>query len=511
MPGKWITSQQVEIYMTARKAGYPQITSCAKAGISERSGRSIEKGNKRSKTQKDKPWRTRKDPLFAVWETELVPLLNTNPLLQPITLLEYLQATYKDEENNAIYGDSLLRTMQRRVQHWKSTQGPAQEVMFRQQHEPGRLALSDFTEFKGVIIAIKGHIFEHRFYHFRLAYSHWSYLKVIHGGESYTALAEGLQEALWQLGGAPREHRTDSLSAAFKNLEKDAVDDITVRYESFCQYYSMKATRNNPGAKHENGSVESPHGHLKRRIQQALMLRGSHEFESVVEYQDFIDEVTQQHNRRNAKAIGIERQALQKLPTYKTQDYTEITARVSSSSTIDVRRITYSVPSRLIGRCLRIRLYDDRLCCYLGATLAITLMRIYSPAKTKRGRQIDYRHVIHSLIKKPQAFRYSTLRDDLLPNDDYRQIWDYVNTRLDAKTACKFIVGVLHLAGTENCETQLATYILHDINHQRLKSLSQYQIKFKTSNPPLPQVKVFQHVLKSYDVSTQCEEQAHVA
>ena len=513
MPGKWITSQQVEIFMTARKAGYPQGTSCAKAGISERSGRAIEKGKHRNNTPKDKQGRTRKDPLFAVWESELVPLLSKNPLLQPMTLLEYLQVTHKDSEGNAIYSDSLLRTLQRRVQHWKSTEGPAQEVMFRQHHEPGRLGLSDFTEFKGVIITIQGNVFEHRFYHFRLAYSHWSYLKITQGGESYTALAEGLQEALWQLGGAPLEHRTDSLSAAFKNIEREAADDITLRYESFCQYYGMKATRNNPGVKHENGSVESPHGHLKRRIQQALMLRGSHEYESVSEYQNFIDEVVHQHNRRNAKAISIERAALQKLPTYKTQDYTEITARVSSSSTIDVRRITYTVPSRLIGRCLRIRLYDNRLCCFLGSTLTITLTRAYASGKSTRGRKIDYRHVIHSLVKKPQAFRYSNLRDDLLPNDDYRQIWHHVNKNLDAKIACKFIVGILYLAGTEDCEAELASRILRDISHQRLQSLSQYQIKFKTINPtsPLPQIQISQHILKSYDFINQHKEITHVA
>jgi hypothetical protein len=228
----------------------------------------------------------------------------------------------------------------------KSTQGSAQEVMFRQQHAPGHLGLSDFTEFKGVKVTIKGDIFKHRFYHFRLAYSHWSFLKVIHGGESYTALAEGLQEALWLLGGSPSEHRTDSLSAAFKNFERDAIADMTTRYEALCHYYMMKPTRNNRGEKHENGSIESPHGHLKRRIEQALLLRGNSEFESHSAYDEFIREVTQQHNRRNAKAITIERTALQKLPTYRTQDYTEITARVSSASTIDVRRVTYTVPSQ---------------------------------------------------------------------------------------------------------------------------------------------------------------------
>lgn len=510
MPGKFITSQQVEIFMTARKSGYTQVISCAKAGISERSGRTIEKGKGSRKNDKAARRRTRNDPLSAIWEAELVPLLQQNPNLQPITLLEYIQQEHKDDEGNCIYGDQILRTLQRRVKHWKSTQGPTQEVMFRQHHEPGRLGLSDFTEFKGVTITIKGEILEHRFYHFRLAYSHWSFLKVIQGGESYTALAEGLQEALWLLGGAPGEHRTDSLSAAFKNIENDAIADMTLRYENFCRYYMMRPTRNNPGVKHENGSIESPHGHLKRRIQQSLLLRGSNEFVSVEAYDEFIKEVTQQHNRRNAKSISIERSVLQKLPTYKTQDYTEITARVSSASTIDVRRITYTVPSRLIGSSLRIRLYDNRLCCYLGSTLTITLTRVYATGKSKRGRKIDYRHVIHSLIKKPQAFRYSTMREDLLPNEDYQEIWRYVNEKLDAKTACKFIVGALYLAETEDCESSLATEILRDIRSKKLLAFSHYQMKFKTDNPKLPNIHVYQHNLKSYDVISSRQELSDV-
>ena len=71
-------------------------------------------------------------------------------------------------------------------------------------------------------------MFNYRLYHYWLAFSGWRYVKVICGGESFTALSTGLQNALWRSGGAPKEHRTDSLSAAFNNLaEKEA---LTVRY-----------------------------------------------------------------------------------------------------------------------------------------------------------------------------------------------------------------------------------------------------------------------------------------
>lgn len=322
---------------------------------------------------------------------------------------------------------------------------------------------------------------------------------MILGGESYTALAEGLQEALWRLGGAPREHRTDSLSAAFKNLSRDEATDITCRYDALCKHYGMKATRNNRGAGHENGSVESAHGHIKRRIEQALLLRGSHDFTSIDAYQAFLDGVVCQHNRRNAKALSVEREALQALPAYKAADYTEVVARVSSSSTIDVRRVTYTVPSQLQGETLRVHLYDDRLIGFLGGREACVLTRVYAQGNRRR-RQVDYRHVIHSLVKKPQAFRWSQLRASLLPTPVYRAIWAYVDAHLEARQACRFIVGLLYLASEQDCESALGERVHKDVSRSRLLSLSAYQKLFSQPTERVPVLAIQpQHILTSYD------------
>jgi len=451
MSGNWITNQQVEIYMTSRQQKHTQATSSAKAGISERSGRKIDSGKRINQHKTHRHWRTRHDPLEAVWEAELIPMLEQSPRLQPITLLEYIQSRYPDE-----YPDKVLRTLQRRIKQWQALLGPEKEVMFRQTHMAGQQGLSDFTQLKKVNITIGGVPFKHLLYHFRLAFSHWSYMKVIEGGESFTALAEGLQDALKRLGGAPHQHRTDSLSAAFKNLNKDAREDITSRYEVLCAQYAMIPTRNNRGAGHENGSVESPHGHLKTRIQQALLMRGSNDFAHVEAYQDFINDVVVQHNRRNAKAVTEERSALQALPLHRAPDYTELSVIVSSSSTIDVRRVTYSVPSRLQGETLHIHLYDNRLACYLGHVPVIELKRLH-PKGSTRSRLIDYRHVIHSLVKKPQAFRHSVLRNELLPSVEFHAIWHALDGTLSPKEACKVMVGLLHIAAQENCEQTLGS------------------------------------------------------
>ena len=493
MPGKWLKSHQKVVYMVARKKGLNQMTSAAKAGMSERSGREIEKGRRIDPWSKKRNWPTRKDPFADVWDKELVHLLEKKPKLTATTLLEFLQEKYSD-----FYKDDVLRTLQRRVKKWKALHGPKREVMFLQQHEPGRLGLSDFTQLKKVTVTIAGKVFKHLLYHFRLAFSHWSYIKVICGGESYTALAEGLQEALLRLRGAPMEHRTDSLSAAFKNLSKEEKQDITDRYSAFCEHYGMKATRNNLGAKHENGSVEVAHSHLKKRIRQALLLRGNRDFESLESYQQFIDQVVKKHNKRNAMTVESERKVLQALPRSKAADYTEISAPVSSSSTVQVRRVTYTVPSRLIGEVLRIRLYHDRLICYLGSTHTITLNRIYT-RRNQRKRSVDYRHVIHSLAKKPQAFRHSKIRDDLLPNSLYHAIWQHVDRVMPDKVACKFIVGLLLLAATEDCEQDLAEHVLEKIYKTTPLHLHKIQDRFSSRKAQVPQVKVSQHLLAKYN------------
>ena len=152
--------------------------------------------------------------------------------------------------------------------------GADQEVIFRQVHEPGRMGLSDFTDMADLGVTIAGERLDHRLYHFRLAYSGFEHAHVILGGESYVALAEGLQNALWALGGAPREHRSDSLSAAFRNLDQEAREDLTRRYDALCAHYGMQPTRNNRGVAHENGGIESAHGHLKKAVSDALLMRG---------------------------------------------------------------------------------------------------------------------------------------------------------------------------------------------------------------------------------------------
>ena len=254
MPGKHATDQQVRRYMDSRRDGYSQAAAAARAGLSERTGRRIEADPVLpSQQDRTRRYRTRQDPFVEVWREELVPMLQTIPHLRATTILGELQHRHPGR-----YPDRLLRSLQRRVAYWRATEGPERELIFRQEHPPGRQALSDFTNGGGLAVTIAGAPFPHLLYHFWLAFSGWQYVKAICGGESFTALTESLQEALWQLGGVPREHRTDRLSAAYRNLSSQ--EDEATRYAEFCRYYGMEPTRNNAGVSHENGSVEAAHG-----------------------------------------------------------------------------------------------------------------------------------------------------------------------------------------------------------------------------------------------------------
>ena len=417
---------------------HKQVLAAAKAGMSERSARRVERDRTLPSQKPRRYWRSRCDPFAAVWETEIVPLLQSAPRLMAITILRKLQ-----DEHPGCFPDGVLRTLQRRIRHWRALEGPPKEVFFPQEHAPGERGLSDFTAMGDLNVTIAGAPFPHLLYHFVLAFSRWEHAEVVEGGESFEALSRGLQNALWQAGGAPREHRSDSLSAAFKNLQQE--QDFTARYMALLEHYGMSGTRNNRGESHENGSVESAHRYLKEAVDQALLLRGHRDFDDRSAYEAFVREVVLRRNRRNAAAFRIEREQLLELPPRRTTDFVEEEARVTRCGTFTVRGILYSAPSRLIGHRLKVRLYSDRLDCYLGGARVLTLARGTRSPLNGRGRMLDYRHFIEALKRKPQAFKGLAFRDALFPREAYRRTWEQLSQKLTPRQACQSMVGLLEL------------------------------------------------------------------
>ena len=447
--------------MKFRQTDVPPVAA-AKASISVATAYRFEQDRRLPSHHEQTRGRRRPDPLADFFDVEIVPMLKAAPGLRAVAIFEEMQRRHPD------LSAGVRRTLERRIRSWRALNGAEQEVIFRQIHEPGRMGLSDFTDMADLGVIIAGERLVHRLYHFRLVYSGFEHAHVVLGGESYVALAEGLQNALWALGGSPHEHRSDSLSAAFHNLDKDAREDLTRRYDGLCLHYGMQPTRNNRGVAHENGSIESSHGHLKKAVKDALLMRGVNDFDDLAAYRRFIDEIVSRKNARCAKRIEAERASLQRLPGQRTCDYEETIVVVTSSGGFMLKKVFYTVPSRLIGHRLRVRLYDDRLDLFIGGTLLMTLTRGRAAATGKHAHVVDYRHVIHALRRKPMALLGLAYRDQLFPRDAYRQTFDRLLERVPAKSACGLMVNLLALAHERGCEAELASLLAAELAANQL-------------------------------------------
>jgi hypothetical protein len=492
--GRHINDQQVRLYMRLR-TDHTQITAAAKSGLSVATGRRTDRDPRAPSAKKQRRiYRTRPDPLAGVWDEEIVPLLQAAPGLRPISLFDELARRHPDR-----IGPSFRRTLERRVAEWKALHGADRDVMFRQIQQPGRMGLSDFTDVSDLGVIIGGQRLEHRLYHFALACSGFEHVEIVLGGESYPALASGLENALRLLGGVPQEHRSDSLSAAFRNLTKSDADDLTKRFEALVAHFGMVPSRNNRGVAHENGAIESRHGHVKKRIAQALLLRGSASFDDLDGYRAFVADVVSQHNRRHAAMIDAERAVLKSLPTQPAMTWEEMTVRVTSASGFMCRHVFYTVPSRLVGHRLRLRIHDDRIEAYLGGSFLLSLRRGRRPKGTGAVHVVDYHHVIAALRAKPGALANLAYRDALWPRSAYRRAWDALTADGPVRDAARTMVGLLALAHDRGVEADLAAAIDAGLDAGELPDLATMLRRFTPKATAAPEVLVVLPPLAAYD------------
>jgi len=491
VPGNRITDLQVNKYKQLR-GKHTQEAAAAKTGISVSSARRIESSVALPSQRPPRHWRTRADPLSQVWDAEVVPMLEGAPALMAVTVLEELQRRHPEH-----FGQSVLRTVQRRVRQWRAEHGCEREIFFAQEHPPGRLGLSDFTVADELGISIGGIALPHRLYQFSFAMSGWRHARVVLGGESFQALSAGVQDALWMAGGVPEEHRTDSLSAAFNNLAEH--EELTRRYRDLCEHYGMRASRNNPGQSHENGCIESRQGSLKRALEQALLLRGTREFADLSAYEQFVAETVRRLNARCTRAWEGERAALRPLPARRTADFEEIDARVSKFGVFSAKSALYSVPSRLAGHRLKVRLYSAHLEAWLGGVKVFECERLYGSVANRHPKRIDWRHMLPSLKRKPGAFARWVLREAMFPRSEYAQAWELISARLPERSACRLMVDLLDLADRVNVVAELAGVLgaLHE--RGELPDIDALRERFAPRPTLMPTVQVVMPAAAVYD------------
>ncbi len=291
-----VTDQQIRRLYQLLKTESTQQIAAAKAGMDVKTARKYTKMQRLpSELKKERHWRTRPDRFESVWPG-IQEQLRANPGLEAKTIFSALQ-----REQPERFADGQLRTLQRKIKHWRATEGPPQEIYFAQQHHPGEVCASDFTHLRELDITIDGQSFPHMLYHFVLTYSNWE-TGTICQTESFASLSEGLQNAFWELGGVPAFHRTDRMTAAVNNLTESG--QFQKGYQALLRYYRIEGQRIQTGQPNENGDIEQRHHRFKRALDQALLLRGSRDFATQEQYQEFVGKLFEQLNHgRKQKLI----------------------------------------------------------------------------------------------------------------------------------------------------------------------------------------------------------------
>lgn len=444
---------EVRIYLRERSKGLSQEVAAARAGISIRTARKYEQAGKLPSQleKKDRTHRTRKDPFELDWPW-VQGELERDAALQGKVLFGLLC-----QDHPGRYQEGQLRTLQRRIETWRVLHGPDRDVIFQQVHVPGRMAQSDFTEMKELGITIGGIPFPHLLYHVVLTYSNYEAARICFS-ESFESLAEGIETGLWQFGGSPEYHRTDNLSAAVRRLDDEGRRDFTERYEGLMRHYGMIPTRNHPGESHQNGDVEKSHDLLKTALDQAFRVRGSRDFASREAYDAFLQEVIRQRNLTRSKRFAEDLRALKPLPKKPLDPVKEVPVSVSRFSTIHVLRNTYSVPSRLIGCNLLVRVRSEELHLYRAGAPILVLPRLRGEGK----HRIDYRHVIWSLARKPGAFAAYRYRDEFFPTTTFRRAYDDLVARRPEKGDSDYLRILLLAASQSEADVEVALNLLLD-------------------------------------------------
>lgn len=476
------------------KTGKVEISGL-RAGMDRKTARKYLKLEKLpSELRKERAYRTRTDPFESDWPA-IKAQVAAAPDLEAKTIFEDLQ-----DRKPGQFQPGQLRTLQRKIKFWRAEEGPEKVIFFAQLHRPGEAAQTDFTNANELGITIAGVPFPHLLCHFVLPYSNWQ-CATICKSESMAAIKRGVQTAVFRLGRVPLFHQTDHSSAATHKLskadrakaKKNGGKSIPLRgfnkeYEDFMEHLGMTPRTIAVGEKEQNGDIESANGVLKRRLNQLLILRESRDFEDLAEYQLFIDKAIAKANAARCKRVAEELESMSILQVNRLVEFKELDVRVTSWSTIRVKRNTYSVHSRLIGEQVRVRLFEDRLDVHYNSKLQLTCERVLGEG----GSLINYRHIIWSLVRKPGAFERYRYREALFPTVVFRRTYDSLCASLDSRKATVEYLRILKLAAdTMESVVELAlSKLLAKIEIPLADSIREQVAPNETKVPQLDEPKV---------------------
>jgi transposase len=437
--------------MKERKKGKTQDQAAAKANILSR--KTVKKyeglGKLPSELRQPRAHRTRSDPFEADW-AEVEKKLKDAPELEAKTLFEWLR------EQGRTYQDGQLRTLQRRVSAWRAL-NCSQVLSLDQVRRPGEVLQTDGTWMNDLKISIQRQPFEHLLIHSVLPYSNWEWGRVAQS-ESLLAIRLGLQSALVKLGYLPQAHQTDHSSAATHVINPASGRGFNDEYLQLLEHYGIEPRVTHVRSPNENGDVESSNGGLKRAVEQHLLLRGSRNFESLEEYESFLFGIMEKRNAGRKEKLAEELTAMKPLEVTPWPPMRELLVRVGANGMIRVGANGYTVPSGLKGKRVNARVFEWKIEVWFANQLVETLPKL-------TGVQhycVNYRHVIDTLLRKPGGFRDYRYRDDLFPQEVFRQTWEKLNALFPPRKADLLYLRILKQAarGMESDVAQSLTALL---------------------------------------------------
>ena len=431
-----ITDQQYQRLMKQLNQNDGELGHAAmKSGMHRHTARRyVRAGKGPSELNKPHTWRTREDPVQAIWP-EAERRLKDAPGLEAQTLFEDLLAKHPGKVD-----PRSLRTFRRRVARWRHQCGPSLEVFFPQERDPGKSMQLDWTNANELKVTIDGVPYPHLLCHSILPYSNAEWA-IPCQSESTLSLKAGAQDACWAFGGVAEQLQTDQSSTATHRLHAGSTARVfNEEYKALCAHLNTEPRTIAIACPDQNGDIEAMQFHIKRRLTQKMLLRGSRDFTSEEAYAAFVVELCRSLNLKRGSKVLEELRLLRPLPDRRFPETLEITVPVSTFSTVRVKKCAYSVPARLIGASVQAFVSEKLVIIrYLGSEVAR-----HGRIPGKR-HQVNYRHVIKSLVRKPGAFARCQYREDLFPEPVFRHAYDRLKAR-DEAHADRHYVGLLDLA-----------------------------------------------------------------
>jgi hypothetical protein len=478
------TSKHGEVGLAALKAGMDRKTAV----------KYLKEGKYPSELKGERRWRTRGDPFEEAW-TGIAERLVDAPELEAKAVFEHLLG-----EMPGRYEPGQLRTFQRRFKQWRAKEGPPKEVFFAQEHRPGEAMQTDFTWCTILSITIASVPFIHMLCQTVLPYSNWQWATVCLS-ESLLALRRQIQQVVFKLGRVPRYSQTDNSTSATHDIPsgKRAFNED---YDKMVRYFLMEPRTIEVGEKEQNGDVEAANGALKRRLEQHLLLRGSRDFENIEAYEHWVQAVMDKANELRRTKVAEELEAMRVVKVERLLEFTEETLTVSIWSTIRVKHNSYSVPSRLIGEGIKVRVYESYLEVWYGGEMQLTMERLLGRNK----HRIDYRHIIWSLVQKPGAFARYKYREELFPTLVFRKTYDALLATVSDWDADVDYLRILHLAAS-TMEVEVETGLELLLEQKQTPRFERVKALVCPEAPALPEMPAYEINLGDYDALLECVEE----